>query len=297
MRRHLIHIFEYDFPEHYGEVLQKVIVGSSEQKLLPAVLTELLNAIYKLANCTPPDPQQTATNNVEIIKFASTQSIFPFKVLQDTMALLARHYQTERLQHGLHGLYPKHKDYCDTIAILQRTFGFSLITSAVHAYPGLLSDRCNFNMLFFLAFNESIFFLCLPVIEWIWPSLCDTFSPWLVPYYPQSMLQPAPANWIKQVLSNNDALLPWSELYTERARLMIVSLIDCLRFLLDTLPAGDAVLGNYFYWYEVHFGRVGVPRHIVQAVNVGSMLLPWNKFNPQPVHIESIYRCLQQVRF
>lgn len=101
-----------------------------------------MTAIYTLANCTAPDPQQTATNNAEIIKFATTQQLFPFKVLQDTMALLSRHYQTDRLQHGLHGLYPKHKDYCDTIAILLRTLGFSIITSAMHAYPGLLSDPC-----------------------------------------------------------------------------------------------------------------------------------------------------------
>lgn len=121
------------------------------------------------------------------------------------------------------------------------------------------------------------------------------FNPWLVPYYPQSMQQ-APANWIKQVLSNNDVLLPWSELYTERAKLMIHSLVDCLLFMLDMLPASESVLGNLFFWYEIHFAKVGVPRHILKPIHAAMILLPWHLFQPQSVHIDCIYRCLQQVR-
>lgn len=108
-------------------------------------------------------------------------------------------------------------------------------------------------------------------------------------------MQQAPANWIKQVLSNNDVLLPWSELYTERAKLMIHSLVDCLLFMLDMLPASESVLGNLFFWYEIQFAKIGVPRHILKPIHAAMILMPWHLFQPQPVHIDCIYRCLQQV--
>lgn len=58
------------------------------------------------------------------------------------MSLLARHFQNERLQFGLHGLYPKHKDYCDIIILILRSFSSSLMVSAVYAYPGILGEKC-----------------------------------------------------------------------------------------------------------------------------------------------------------
>lgn len=133
------------------------------------------------------------------------------------------------------------------------------------------------------------------VLDWLWPSLCDTFSPWLVPYYPQSM-QPVPANWIRQVLANNDVLLPWSELYVDQAQRMIATFVDCACFLLDTLPGSEALLGHIFHWYEVNFGKICVPRHILQPLHAALVRLPWDRFKPLPIHIECIHRNLQQVR-
>lgn len=145
LRRHLIHIFEYEFPEHYGEVIQIVINGSSDQKLMPNVLMDLLKSIYKLANCNglqnESQMQSTAKLKEDIINFATTQKLLSFKDIQDTMGLLARHFQSERLQHGLHGLYPKHKNYCDPITLLFKSLGYSIVVAAVHAYPGLLADN------------------------------------------------------------------------------------------------------------------------------------------------------------
>lgn len=160
LRRHLIHIFEYDFPEHYGEVLQLILVSCSEQKILPSVLNELINSIYKLADC---NGIEIATTNISatkmkesLVNFATAQNIFSFKVLQDTMALLARHFINDRLQYGLHGLYPKHKDYCEILAILFKSMGFAAIVSAVQTYPGVLAEKCKCpynDKLLFLYFN------------------------------------------------------------------------------------------------------------------------------------------------
>lgn len=119
--------------------------GCSDQSLMACVLMDLLNSIYKMANCHELDEQISWPKaKDEIINFATTQKLMTFKEIQDTMALLARHFQNERLQHGLHGLYPKHKNYCDTILLLFKSLGYAVVVAAVHAYPGTLADNCKF---------------------------------------------------------------------------------------------------------------------------------------------------------
>lgn len=108
-------------------------------------------------------------------------------------------------------------------------------------------------------------------------------------------MQQVPANWIRQVLANTDVLLPWSELYIDQAQRMITTFIDCVCFLLDTLPGSEGVLGNIFYWYETHFGKICVPRHVLQPLHAALVRLPWDRFQPLPIHIECIHRNLQQV--
>lgn len=147
LRRHLIHIFVHDFPEHYGEVLLIVLKGCSDKKLMPSILHELLNTIYKLSKCTEIDIDMltdASKMKEQVRHFATNQRIFAYRELHETMALLARHFQHERLQHGLHGLYAIHKDYCPIIAVMLETFGYSLIVSAVHTNPGALSDSRKF---------------------------------------------------------------------------------------------------------------------------------------------------------
>lgn len=286
----------YDFPEHYGEVLLIVLKGCSENKLMPSILLELLNTIYKLANC----PEIDANSDIgkikeDILSFATNQQLFSYRELYETTTLFARHFQQERLQHGLHGLYPIHKEYCQSISIIFETFGHSLIVSAVHANPGALSDNC---MLFSLnhLFNplKKLFciFLLFPVVEWIWPSICDMFSPWLFPYYPQHMPN-LPANWIRQF--NTPILLPWSELYSKYSQMLLHSFINCIQFMLDTFPACDLILSNIFCWYETNFGNVSVPRHVLLPTNASIIQLPWNRLKPTPLNITGFHRLLQQV--
>lgn len=131
----------HDFPEHYGEVLLMVLKGCSENKLMPSILLELANTIFKLASCPEIDANTDAIKMKEdILYFATNQKLFSYRDLYETIVLFARHFQNERLQHGLNGLYPIHKDYCKWLSAMFETFGHSLIVSAVHTNPGALSD-------------------------------------------------------------------------------------------------------------------------------------------------------------
>lgn len=108
---------------------------------MPSLLLELLNTIHKMVQC--PEIDANAENGKikeDILYFAANQKLFSYTELYETIALFARHFQNERLQHGLNGLYPVHKDYCKWLSIMFETFGHALIVSAVHTNPGALSD-------------------------------------------------------------------------------------------------------------------------------------------------------------
>lgn len=248
-----------------------------------------------MSKCPEIDLLTDASKTREQVRyFATNQRIFAYRDLHETMALFARHFQHERLQHGLHGLYAIHKDYCPVIAAMLETFGYSLIVSAVHTNPGALSDSCKFLSFFNRNIFANIFSLnlLLTVVDWLWPSICEMFSPWLFPYYTQN-LPNLPANWIRQF--NTPILVPWSEFYGQYAQQLLHSFAGCIQLLLDTFPACDLILGYIFYWYETNYGNVTVPRHIIQPMNNVLMQLPWNRMKPTPTNISGFYRMLQQV--
>lgn len=141
-RRHLVHIFDYDFPEHYGEVMQMVLDRISDQKLMPIVLVDLLNALLIKFSCDQVDLNTSQEKLQETsMDFARRQNLFNLKATTDTIMLFARHFQKERLSHGLHGLYPKHKEYCKPLAMWFSCFGHCLLVTAICTYQELLADQ------------------------------------------------------------------------------------------------------------------------------------------------------------
>lgn len=141
-RRHLVHIFNYDFPEHYGEVMQMVLDRISDNKLMPIVLLDLLNSLLEKCNCELMQ-LDTPQHRIQMISmdFARRQTLFNLKAATDTVMLFARHFQKERLSHGLHGLYPKHKDYCMPLAMWFSCMGHCVVVSAICTYQELLADQ------------------------------------------------------------------------------------------------------------------------------------------------------------
>lgn len=145
-RRQLVHIFMYSFPQHYSEVLQLVLDRISDQKLMPVVLLDLLNALLATAvNSAALLPLKLNISEVDLytraLDFARRQKLFTLKAATDTMLMFARHFQKERLHHGLHGLYPKHKDYCQPLILWFTCFGCVLLEAAIVSYQDVLADQ------------------------------------------------------------------------------------------------------------------------------------------------------------
>ena len=274
LRCHLVSLFLYQFPEHYGEILQSVLTGFSHQRLKPNVLLNLLNAFYQRVGCSKLDPDMSIGRmKDEMRNFASKQNILMYKEVQSTAMMLAHHFYNERLQYGLHGLYPKFSEYCDVLCFLIGSIGHSAVASAIQAYPGIMADQ---------------------LVNWLWPCLSEMFAPWLVPYYPNNM-KDAPANWIQQFTSTNSVLHPWSEIHGESAGKMIRVFAMCLQYILDMLPASNLLMGHLFCWYDGYFANKTTPKHVLMPIQTLLMKMPWERFRPMPVHMEGLNRILMDV--
>lgn len=137
-----MHLFEYDFPEHYGDILQMSLAACSKKKVDQKVLLDLVNSMRRRVGCQPMAfGVGLVAIKEEFRAFATKQNILSYKDIIDTTVLLTQHFQQERLAHGLHGLYPKHSEYCEVLSLLLGSMGHAAVVAAVHTYPGVLADE------------------------------------------------------------------------------------------------------------------------------------------------------------
>nr|NP_650752.2 ectopic P-granules autophagy protein 5, isoform C [Drosophila melanogaster]Q9VE34.2 RecName: Full=Ectopic P granules protein 5 homolog [Drosophila melanogaster]AAF55595.2 ectopic P-granules autophagy protein 5, isoform C [Drosophila melanogaster] len=272
-RRHLVHIFGYDFPQHYGEVMQLVLDRTSDQKLMPVVLLDLLNALFVRSNCAELSLQQSEVRVHELaLDFARRQKLFTLKAATDTLLLLSRHFQKERLHHGLHGLYPKHKDYCQALVLWFTSFGHTLLASAICSYQELLADQ---------------------ISDIVFGSIVETYSPWLIPYTEETVS--GVAHWIRQLTpGQSKVLLPWSEQHVSSCKLMIRSFVATIIQVLQYLPSSNKILEHVFAWYVHHFAQSSTTGHVLAPIHEGLAQLPWERFLPPAQHVELLYDSLQK---
>lgn len=274
LRCHLVSLFLYQFPEHYGEILQCVLTGFSNQRLKPNVLLDLLNAFYQRVGCAKLDPLMSIGRmKDEFRNFASKQDILVYNDVHSTSLMLAHHFYSERLQFGLHGLYPKFSEHCDVLCFLLGSVGHSAVASAIQAFPGIMADQ---------------------LVNWLWPCLTEMFSPWLIPYYPQNM-KDTPANWIQQFTSTNSVLQPWSDIQVENAGKMVRVFAMCLQYVLDMLPASNLLMGHLFCWYDGYYAHKTTPKHVLTPIQTLLMKMPFERFRPAPIHMEGFNRILMDV--
>ncbi|KAM7362755.1 ectopic P-granules autophagy protein 5 [Cochliomyia hominivorax] len=274
-RRHLVHIFNYDFPEHYGEVMQMVLDRISDQKLMPIVLLDLLNSLLIKFSCEQVDLNTSQEKLQETsMDFARRQNLFNLKASTDTIMLFARHFQKERLSHGLHGLYPKHKEYCKPLAMWFSCFGHCLLVTAICTYQELLADQ---------------------ICDLVFGSIIEMYSPWLITYTEQT-IQQSSANWIRQLFNsvNGKMLYPWSEQHAGSSRVIIKNFIRTLIFVMENLPISHKILAHTFSWYIHHFTVPNIEYFVYGPIHEGIAELPWEYFKPQVEYIDMLYESLQK---
>ncbi|KAF4516976.1 hypothetical protein B566_EDAN005578 [Ephemera danica] len=267
--RHLRHILLHDFPEHYGEVLQLVLKLSEAQALC-------LDAWWSLLDCLTPQelpglrPGPLVKEQLRL--YATQQRLLGPQEVRDTATLLATYFTKERLQYGLHGLYPKYRHYIEPLSVFLGMMGHSLVIATLHLGKGALGDTLS---------------------EQIWPTLMELFSPWLIPYSGQRLRQQSAA-WIQQLADDKSVLLPWIAQDASLSKLMSDSFVDIIQFLLDTLPACNNILCFVWQFYVMNFTLPAVKEHVLNVVHASFSRLPWERFWPRGQDVDAMLKLVEQ---
>lgn len=82
LRCHLVSLFMYRFPEHYGEILQYVLTGFSQQRLKAEILLDLINVLHQQAACGKLNTEMSPNRiKDEMRNFASKQTLLQVRII------------------------------------------------------------------------------------------------------------------------------------------------------------------------------------------------------------------------
>ncbi|XP_065333691.1 ectopic P granules protein 5 homolog [Cloeon dipterum] len=262
---HLQKILMHNFPEHYGEILNLVLKLSDAQTLSLDVWWSVLDAL------TPNDLhklRQGGGLKDQLRIYATQQRLLDFKVICETAALLADYFKRERLQYGLHGVYPKYRTYVNPLSVFFSMVGHTLVIGTLNQARGALGDSLS---------------------EQLWPILHDLFAPWVLPWAGHRQQTAA---WIQQFTDDKTVLLPWTAQDAPVAKIMCDSYVEILSFLLDTLPASTNTLCFVFQLYALNYADVS--EHVLSVIHHSFLALPWDRFWPRVIDVEAMTKLSDQ---
>lgn len=270
-RKHLLFIFEFQFPEHYGEILIILLKSSNgiddSSLLSKSIWYDILTSLWKPVKLDHKSPLRE-----QLRQYAQKQGMLQHQELLETAELLSKHFTQERLQYGLYGLYPKCRNYIDIFVILLGMVGHGLIISSINCHEGLLGDKLS---------------------QKIWPYLVNIFAPWIVPYSMQT-LKESMASWIQQLADDRSTLLPWIPSDSSLAHKVIHMFHSCIEFLIHTLPGCSNILNFVWQWYVSCFAHNSVKDHILGPIHSTFLTLPWESFWPSVNDLEAMFRVIDQ---
>ncbi|XP_011503160.1 PREDICTED: ectopic P granules protein 5 homolog [Ceratosolen solmsi marchali] len=270
-RNHLRLVLLHEFPEHYGEVLSAVLRGSENQSLAVDVWQDLLEALSGKPKSVP-SLLNVGRAREEIRRYATEQKLLSRQEIHDTAILLSKHFMNERLQYGLYGLYPKYRIYNEALTMFLGMIGHALVVLTLQFDRGSLADQ-----------------LC----EKIWPVLSDMFAPWIVPYWTRNLREPTAA-WIQQLTDDRSVLLPWIITDGPYANRTVLIFVECIRFIIDTMPASNKVLCFLWQFYVTNYAHASIKDHILNVVHGNFLTLSWDKFNPSITNVEFMVKVIDQ---
>ncbi|XP_053972222.1 ectopic P granules protein 5 homolog [Hylaeus volcanicus] len=269
-RNHLRLVLLHEFPEHYGEVLSAILKSSESQNLSLDVWRDLLGTL----SGKPKNAFAFQSTKVrdDIRHYATVQRLLSRQEMHDTAILLCRHFMQERLQYGLYGLYPKYRVYNEPLTVFLGMVGHALVVLTLQSDRGSLGDQ-----------------LC----EKIWPVLSEMYAPWIAPYWTRNLKEPTAA-WIQQLTDDRSVLLPWIVTDGPYANKIVAMFVECIRFIIDTLPASSKILCFVWQFYVTNFAHASIKNHILNVIHGNLLSLPWDRFYPSVNDIEFMIKVIDQ---
>lgn len=129
--------------------------------------------------------------------------------------------------------------------------------------------------------------------EKIWPVLSEMYSPWVAPYRTQDLKEPAAA-WIQQLTDDRSVLLPWIVTDGPYANKFVAMFVECVRFIIDILPASNKILCFVWQFYVTNFAHDSVKDHILNVIHGNFLSLPWDRFYPSVNDVELMAKVIDQ---
>lgn len=129
--------------------------------------------------------------------------------------------------------------------------------------------------------------------EKIWPVLSEMYAPWITPYWTRNLREPTAA-WIQQLTDDRSVLLPWIITDGPYANRTMAMFAECVRFIIDTMPASSKILSFVWQFYVSNYAHVSVKDHVLNVVHGNFLSLPWDRFCPAINDIELMIKVIDQ---
>ncbi|CAH1788011.1 unnamed protein product [Owenia fusiformis] len=245
-RVHLQTMLEYQFPDHYGEILKCLLKGSQEQTISPLCWGDFLQSL----GCEYVRQEGVSEDNKR--RMSTTQAELSTNQLNETIEWLATYFRRERTSStdlAAFGLYPKWKCY---VKYLANFIGFlcgSLVQNVAATCQSGGLDPC--------AASKNLF-----------QQICEIFTP-----------------WVQSFNNNGQILSPFVDADSILASDMIamfVESLECMCTHFDDLiyVPSQRCLSMFWAYYVASLVQPGTPEHVLQGLHAKLSTLPWNRYHP-----------------
>ena len=70
--------------------------------------------------------------------------------------------------------------------------------------------------------------------------------------------------------------------------------VECIRFIMDTMPASNRVLSFLWQFYVQNYAHPSIKDHVLNVAHGNFLSLPWEKFNPTIADVEFMIKVIDQ---
>jgi len=203
-----------------------------------------------------------------VSKFVSSDHEVSLEETADVISELTVHFNNERLQFGLYGLYPKYRSYVEALTTYFSLLGLQLISGQVRQDRGVFGAQ---------------------QLDNIWVTIEGLYGPWLFPL--SSSARASTANWIQQLTNESTMLPPWIPGDCSSATAIMSSFINCVQGMIHH-DVNNAVLSKVWILYASQWAQAGVKDHIFGVIHPALAALQWSGFTPNQHDVDLMVKVM-----
>ncbi|XP_071443413.1 ectopic P granules protein 5 homolog isoform X2 [Hetaerina americana] len=276
-QKHLRLVLMYKFPEILVEVLELILIATGDHHLPPLIWYDLMECIVSMGCLNKSTTTSTSVQKSDgspdewsllVKEFSMTQNILSLIKVKEVVMLFATFFRRERLQFGLHGIYPKYRTHIKPIEKFLELLGCSLLAMSLRERKEIITSPAS------------------PDSTWL--SLREMYSPWLLPYWEDELMGSECTVWIMELMIGHPPLTPWIIPDSTFAKDVASSFVKCLQFMIEIAPGHRNSLGLIWEMYCSAFARMGVGSHVLSIIHSSLVLLPWDHFWPSVKNLKDM---------